>query len=144
MVEAFLIRLENINYGDANLTEGMKFQEVKYEIAAEPQEVKGEPQQKGDTKKLTLSLFKEGKSIAEISKERNLKPMTIEGHLSDFVRTGEVEASELIAQETIDILTPLMEKYTLKSALKPIKENIPEHYSYFDIKVMLNYLAREK
>lgn len=142
VVEAFMIRLENIYYGDINLTEGIKYQELKIEVeAAEPQQEK--KQEKGDTKRLTLSLFKEGKSISEIAKERNLKPMTIEGHLSDFVRTGEVQANELITQETVDILTPLLEQYTLKSALKPIKESIPEHYSYFDIKVMLNYLSRE-
>ena len=144
VLEGFLLRLENIHYGSDNLTEGLTFQEIKYEIEVEEAPLKGESQPKVDTKQLTLSLYREGKTIKEISEERNLKPMTIEGHLADFVATGEVKACELISQETIDVLTPLMEQYTLKSALKPIKENIPEHYSYFDIKVMLNHLESLK
>lgn len=144
VVEGFLLRLENIHYGEDNLTEGLVFNELKYEIEVEEASTEDDSKPKVNTKELTLSLYREGKTIQEISKERNLKPMTIEGHLADFVATGEVKANELISQEAIDILTPLMEKYTLKSALKPIKDSVPEHYSYFEIKVMLNYLESLK
>lgn len=145
VIEAFWKRLEEVFYGDICLTEEMKYSELKIEIELTSEKSGDEARpKKGDTKLLTLSLYKAGKTIAEISKERNLKPMTIEGHLADFVKTGDVQAHELIAVETIEILTPLLEKYTLKSALKPIKDSIPEHYSYFDIRVMLNYLHRDK
>lgn len=144
VIETFMKRLEVIHYGNINLTEGIVYQALKIEVEA-PKEVSGEKPKakKGDTKLLTLSLFREGKTIADIAKERNLKPMTIEGHLSDFVLSGELQASELMEQDDIEILAPLLEKYTLQSALKPIKESIPDHYSYFQIKVMLSHLNRE-
>lgn len=44
--------------------------------------------QKPDTKKLSFGLYKEGKTIVEISKERNLSPTTIEGHLAYFIESG--------------------------------------------------------
>ena len=141
-IEDFLKRLEEINYGNIRLTEGLYYDKVKTKTAVEPQQK--EKPQRGDTKLVSLSLFREGKSLTEIAKERNLNVRTIEGHLAEFVKTGEVLAHELIDEATVEALSPLLEAYSLDSTLKPIKESVPEEYSYFDIKVVLNHLSKQK
>ena len=54
---------------------------------------------KTDTKELSYTLYKEGKSIAEIAKERNLTGSTIEGHLAWYVGTGEVDIDKIVPIE---------------------------------------------
>lgn len=43
----------------------------------------------------TLKLFREGKSIAEIAEERNLKGNTIAGHIADLIEMGKIEQREV-------------------------------------------------
>ncbi|MEO9210700.1 MAG: helix-turn-helix domain-containing protein, partial [Ginsengibacter sp.] len=50
---------------------------------------------KTDTKTISFNLFKEGKTIAEISQERNLTLGTIENHLAHFVTQGEIHIDKL-------------------------------------------------
>lgn len=139
-VENFLDRLENIYYGNVKLTEGLYYQKVQLASKSAVQSVGKVKVQKGDSKRLSLTLFKEGKTIDEIAEERNLKARTIEDHLVGYIQSGEIAANELIDEQTIKSLTPLLADYALNSALTPIKESIPEQYTYFDIKVMLNHL----
>lgn len=139
-IEAFMDKLQNIHYGNIKLTEDTSYRILQISEEIKTEETKA---QKGDSKKISLALFREGRSVKEIAQERNLSVQTIENHLIDFVRTGELQANQVISQETIDSLTPMMKEYTLDSALKPIKESLPEHFSYFEIKVMLNHLNKE-
>ncbi|HEY0680486.1 MAG TPA: AAA family ATPase, partial [Chitinophagaceae bacterium] len=46
---------------------------------------------KGETNRITLKLFRAGKTIAEIAAERSLAASTIETHLASFVPTGEID-----------------------------------------------------
>jgi ATP-dependent DNA helicase RecQ len=91
---------------------------------------------KRDTKKLSFDLFKDGKTITEIAKERNLTANTIEGHLAWFIGTGEVDVNELI---------PLPKQDLIKSAIKIhgpsnhkiLIKNLPADISYGDIRMVL-------
>ncbi|WP_296386959.1 HRDC domain-containing protein, partial [Winogradskyella sp.] len=55
--------------------------------------------QKGDTKKISLNLFKAGKPIDQIALERELNVNTIFGHLADFISSGEIKITDLISKE---------------------------------------------
>ncbi len=57
---------------------------------------------KPDTKKLSFDLFKEGKSIEEIAKERNFATSTIEGHLAHFVEKGELEVQQFVPSALVE------------------------------------------
>ena len=48
------------------------------------------------TGEVTFNLFKTGKSIEEIAKERNLTPATIQGHLIPYIQKGEIKLNEVI------------------------------------------------
>ena len=140
-----LERLEHVRYGEINLAEGLVFEWIK---AKEPEQEEKESvktkkkAEKGDSQKLTLSLFKEGKLVKEISKERNLKPITIEGHLVEFILTGDIEINQLMEEDRIEPLMAQLSNMDLKQSLSSIKEILPDGYTYFEIKAVINYLHR--
>ena len=134
-----LSRIEHINYGNINLTEELIFSkvEVPCENVASSEKVKP---QKGDSHRLSLSLFTEGKSVKEIAVERNLSPTTVEGHLVSFILTGELDVLELVPDNKVQYMLPVIKKMGVKSSLSEIKEKLPKECSYLDIKAVINYI----
>ena len=91
---------------------------------------------KEDTKSVTYHLFKEGKHIDEIAKERNLTVSTIESHLSHFIETGEIPVDDLI-----DIASSKQIKKVIDendgASLQQLKDLLPAKISYGEIRMML-------
>lgn len=97
----------------------------------------------GETKRISLGLFREGKSIDEIATLRGLVRSTIEGHLADFVPTGEIEVTELVSKEKLAvILKALQEQPDATSA--DIREKIGSHYSYAEIRAAMAFRRKEQ
>jgi hypothetical protein len=91
---------------------------------------------KPDTKKLSFDLFKTGKNIEEIAFERNLTTGTIETHLIYFIENNQIELSEILSEEKIDIISSAANKVENKNS-KSIKDLVPEHISYGEIRMVL-------
>ena len=91
---------------------------------------------KPDTKLISFTLFKSGKSINEIAKERNFVAGTILSHLTHFVETGELEISKLLSPEKQQTIKSMMDKLG-HIGHKTILENLPEGYTYSDIKLVI-------
>jgi hypothetical protein len=117
---------------------------IKIDLAKEEEAVKRSGRlPKGETARVSLQLYKEGKSIAEIAKERNLAFTTIEGHLSDFIPTGEVEVNELVSPSRLEtILSVLKEEKGLPNS-GLIKSKLPNDFSYGEIKAAMKYWEKE-
>jgi uncharacterized protein YpbB len=116
-------------------------QNKKTEPSALPQEVAvktGKPE-KGESGKISLEMFKQGKTIADIVSERGLSPGTIEGHLAMFVSTGEVDLLDLVGNEMADKLIAILEAEP-ELGYAAIKEKAGEEVSYGAIKAVVNYL----
>lgn len=94
-----------------------------------------------DTKEVTLALFKEGKSIAQIVKERKVTQSTIEGHLAHFVAQQQIQADELIpAKKLTEIVAAIVKLKSIK--LNDIREHLGKSYSFGEIKIAIAaYLA---
>lgn len=137
-----LEKLESVRYGDVCLTEGLVFDKIlsKEDVEVESDKVQQKKAQKGDSKKLTLSLFKEGKTAEQIAQERNLSMNTVESHLISFILTGEVQATQLISQDKLAALLSLLEIIPAGTSLSTIKETVPNEYSYLEIKTVLNHI----
>ncbi|MCW3090282.1 MAG: family ATPase [Ferruginibacter sp.] len=88
-----------------------------------------------DTKTLSFNLFKEGKTIVEIAKEREIATGTIEGHLTYFVSIGELDINAIVSQEKQLLIKAAFEKFGMLSS-KLIKENLPDNISYGEIRLM--------
>jgi hypothetical protein len=88
-------------------------------------------------------MFKQGKSIADISIERGFSLSTIEGHLAAFVKTGEVDILDLTDNATLDKLLPLFEAEP-QLTYSAIKEKAGSDVSYGAIRAVANYVDRIK
>lgn len=93
-------------------------------------------EKKTDTKLLSYNLFKAGKSISEIAKERNFSPATIEGHLAYFIGLGELDINNFVSkqkQEQIKLAAAIHGTLSHKNLL----DNLPKGISYGELKMVL-------
>ncbi|MBL4677167.1 MAG: RecQ family ATP-dependent DNA helicase [Mucilaginibacter sp.] len=92
-----------------------------------------------DTNKASLELFQQGLSVQEIAKERALSPTTIEGHLSSFVQSGELDVSTFVIASKIPAIQNAVESYGAER-LAPLKEVLGDAYSYGEIKAVIAWM----
>jgi ATP-dependent DNA helicase RecQ len=90
----------------------------------------------------SLNLYRSGLSISEIAQKRSLSPMTIESHLCEFVKTGELDVSELVNESKMRTIMDTVESYGYER-LAPLKEILGENFSYTEIKAVVSWMQRE-
>ncbi len=90
-----------------------------------------------DTYNISLDLFRSGRTIAEIAKERGLGVGTIEGHLARFVTSGEVDLDELVPPQKVEQIRQAIIRFRDTGALSPIKEHLGDDYGYGEIRAVL-------
>jgi GTPase SAR1 family protein len=115
--------------------------DVKSNMAAKETNPKRERKEKSSEEKtptniLSFNLFKEGKSIAEIAKERNMTMGTIEGHLASFIASKQINIDDLVSVEKQGLIKEAA-KIHGKESFKMLKENLPEHISYGELRMVL-------
>ena len=86
-----------------------------------------------DTRELTYNLYKQGKKIEEIAKERNFATTTIEGHLAQLVRDGKLNAEDFISKEKAKEIRDLA--FQMKTMqMGAIKAAVGDKYSYTELR----------
>lgn len=93
---------------------------------------------KGESHRISLSLFESGKSIEEIAVERGLAMSTIEGHLISFIATGKLPVTALVSEEKIKAIEQVMQKLG-EVPSSQIKERLGEEFSYGEIRAVINH-----
>lgn len=94
---------------------------------------------KVDTKTQSFELYKTGKTIEEIARERSLANSTIEGHLAHFIALGELDIFTLLSREQVEEMENFFrEQNTTASA--GAKAFFGEKYSYGQLKMVLEYM----
>lgn len=95
--------------------------------------------EKIDTKIVSYNLFKQGKSISEIAKERNLTRATIEGHLVKCFELGmEIDLEKEINTNHEKLICETIKKLGTEK-LRNIKDALPHDVTYLDIRY---YIAK--
>ena len=100
-------------------------------VAAKPQ--------KGDSHRITLHLYKEGRSVPEIATRRGITETTVESHLASFIPTGEIDVRELVPAHKMERITSVITEIG-GAALGPIKSKLGVDYSFGEIRAMMSYL----
>ncbi|REE08758.1 HRDC domain-containing protein [Winogradskyella pacifica] len=95
---------------------------------------------KGDTKKISLDLYKSGKSIEQIALERELNTNTIFGHLANFIASGDVKVTDLMSLKHYNELKKIIPTKTFDN-LSDLKHQIDDKYSYGEIRLVLDELT---
>lgn len=93
------------------------------------------PVKKENTKTISYKMFKSGKSIAEIAKERQFAITTIEGHLASFIESGDIKITELMPEETYLELKKLMET-TPFEGFSDLKTKIDDKFTYSELRMV--------
>ena len=86
---------------------------------------------------VTFNLFKTGKSIEEIAKERNLTPATIQGHLIPYIQKGEIKLNEVIDEGKAKTILQKIQLAGKEASLKAIKILCPADITYTDILLIM-------
>jgi len=119
---------------EAILSEQSKFSKAKKE--------KTEKEPKGQTKTISLNLYKEGKTVEEIAKEREMAVSTIEGHLAHFVETGDIDVFELLSPEKYETITKTVKELDT-TMYGPIKSKLGDNFTYSEIRFAMIKWTKE-
>ena len=103
---------------------------------ANRQRTKRDPNGK-DTYRISLEMFRDGRSIADIARERGIQPSTVENHLARFVATGEVQLHELVPLHKVEPIREAVLKFNDGGALSPIKQFLGDDYTYGEIQAVI-------
>ncbi|MCT4592979.1 MAG: DNA helicase RecQ [Anaeromicrobium sp.] len=102
-----------------------------------PKVINVEKEEKIPSHVITLNMYKEGKSLKEISEERDMKIITINNHIIRCASEGlDVDLDDFIPSIYEEIIIEKINEIGAEK-LKPIKEVLPDGVSYLAIKAVL-------
>ncbi len=89
---------------------------------------------------ITLLMWKEGKDIETIAKERELVPGTIEGHLAKAVQSGRIEIFDFIKEEEVKLISEAIEELPKEFTSKDLFGKLEGKYSYAKLRAVMSYV----
>jgi ATP-dependent DNA helicase RecQ len=96
-----------------------------------------------DTVTVTMQMFDDGLTPAQIAERRGLSPDTIYGHLSRRVAADELPLSAVVPDEIAAQIRAAIEQVGDISALAPLKARLPDTISYGEIRCVVAVWKRE-
>ena len=114
-------------------------EENNLETQEDVNEPKKEP--KGSTKEITYNMFKDGLSISEIAKKRELVEGTIQGHLAHYIKIGKLNLSDVIGVKKANNLIYAIKQTEFENT-SDLKAKLDDKYTYAELRMALNALER--
>lgn len=88
---------------------------------------------------ISLQYFKEGKSVAEIATERNFAVSTIEGHLAEFIKTGELRIEAFANENKVKTISKLLGENPNKK-YGELKALVGDEHTFTELRAVANHL----
>jgi predicted DNA-binding transcriptional regulator len=104
---------------------------------------KEEKPAKEDTRVTTFKLYKQGLSIKEIAKERDLHKRTIHSHLAHYVAKGMLSVEDFVSPEKCETIRVVIAEVGRMKGLAAIKQECPENIAYEDIIMVIASIEAE-
>jgi hypothetical protein len=104
---------------------------------------KGMGVQKGASKVLTFEFYKQGMSIADIAKQRDMAISTIEEHLAAFVQNGQVNVFDFVSIQELEQIKQAVSKMG-HERLTPLLIELGDKFSYGKIKMALAHFKSSR
>jgi hypothetical protein len=98
--------------------------------------------QKINTKEETYKLYKQGLKLEEIAQQRGFALSTIEGHLTPYIESGDLNVDYLVSREKQNLILKALTNFKKESGINPIKNALPENISYSEIRYMVAFKNR--
>ena len=92
---------------------------------------------------ITLQLWKEGKTVTEIAKERTLSQATIYSHIAKCIEQDKIAITEVLPEKTINELNTIFKENEELTTLKSLYEKTEERYSWDELRLFRAYLLKE-
>ena len=92
---------------------------------------------KGSSALESLGLFRLGKTIREIAKERNLTVGTVSGHLAEFVLKGELDAEQIVDKKILLKAKELVENTEYDGSVYGL---LKEHFDAGELSIIVSWL----
>lgn len=108
------------------------------ELPIEEPAAKRKPE-KGLSQKTSFEMFRDGKTIAEIAKERAFSVSTIEGHLAGYVKEGQIDVLQLVSPEKYRLISDYLTQHRNSSMSQAIQD-LGRETTYSEIRFVLNSL----
>jgi len=96
-----------------------------------------------NTKQISFDLFKDGKDVNEIAKERNLTTETIMRHLMYFVEEGVLDITDLIPEERYHKITQIIAENDFEN-LTELKKIAGDDYTWDELRYVLKINVKKK
>ncbi len=94
--------------------------------------------EKKDTRLLSFNLYKEGKTVEQIARDRNMAVSTIEGHLAHFVGTGELSVDEFVPADLTALIAENIDEDDFR--MGAIKSALGDQISWSEIRYVMKHL----
>ena len=115
-----------------------------HSLMHEKQSAKKEKKEKkpvGETFRISLAMYKEGRSLEEIAMTRNLNHSTIVSHLERYVMSGELDINDFITAEKRETASEIVRK---GSETGSIYEMLSTFLNYVEVKMFMAWLRSGK
>lgn len=99
-------------------------------------------QPKPDTRKATLDLYKQGKSITQIATERNLTEGTVFNHLAWYVLRGQLPQTAILPQRHFDIISRIISNVGATATISQIKALCPAEITWNEIRYVISRMKK--
>ncbi|MBU0757969.1 MAG: helix-turn-helix domain-containing protein [Nanoarchaeota archaeon] len=88
----------------------------------------------GDSEKITLSMLKQGMTVVEIARKRQLVESTIYAHVYALVVNKQISCAEVIPADDLKNIHDIFANFKKQPALKELKALLREKISYGEIR----------
>ncbi len=128
--------MHRVEYGNVSFDNGLG--EVPM-VDATPPRVRKPKREKGESRMETLAMLKSGLRAPEIAGRRGLVVGTIESHIAELVRNGDIDIRECMEDEKIERIASVIREIKPDS-LQPVKSALGDGATYGEIRVVMTYL----
>ena len=127
--------LQEISYGDAQVNTSASERAIA-DIVAKGRKEKVE---KGSSLRETLLMLREGITLSSIAEKRGLALSTVEDHMAQLIKAGDIGIRECMADNKIENIISVITEIKAVS-LKPVKQKLGDDCTYGEIRAVFNHL----
>ena len=142
-IREYLSAKAKASFDEVKIKDVKKKDEKKEKVEEVEQEEEKPKKKKVDTKELTYKMFREGKSIIDIAKERSLTKGTIENHLAYFVENGQMSVGDVVSTQHQKIIRGIVKSFDRAYSLVDVKNRLPDNYTYAEIKLVIADMKKD-
>ncbi|WP_128543519.1 helix-turn-helix domain-containing protein [Larkinella soli] len=114
----------------------------EHQVVREPPAPEIRKDKKTASSAVSLAMFREGKTIRDISAGRGISVATVEGHLAQHISLGDLDVEDVLPTDKVETIRAYLETHQ-DQTLTETKMALGDSVSYTDIRMVFNSMRRE-